>query len=389
MLRLVSVLAATLSLSQPAMIQGMALEDELRAELARMREQIKRVEALLVRLEKKHAGEARAIVQAEEAPPPKPSSVLKLRQAPALNTPSMLPPSRPESYAKTPPRFDVLLQMRGDHFRDPEKIDTFFFRKAELGIKGHISRNVDFSVELDPVRPDDPFRRTYIRLTHLNRLHVKLGLEKAPIGLEELTSNAQIPFVNRSEVNDRFARAEDLGVHLESHWDRWLFQFSVTNGGRRLLRDDNKQKDITGRVVWAPRPWLSLGMATLQGKAGPERLERDRYNAELKLGSNLTGFQSEFYRARDANVWSSAFYSGAYWAIPTQKSWLTHFQPVIRYEHIDQTDPDRLRELRLLTFGFSLLFNEHRSKCQVNYLKDLQPGDARKDEMRAQYQVEF
>ena len=167
MWRLVSFLAATLILSQPAMIQGMALEDELRAELARMREQIKRVEALLVRLEKEHAGEARAIVQAEEAPPPpKPSSVLKLRQAPALNTPSMLPPSRPESYAKTPPRFDVLLQMRGDHFRDPEKIDTFFFRKAELGIKGHISRNVDFSVELDPVRPDIPSAEpTYASLT--------------------------------------------------------------------------------------------------------------------------------------------------------------------------------------------------------------------------------
>ena len=160
MRRLVSFLAATLILLQPAMSQGMALEEELRAELARMREQIERVEALLVRLEKEHSGETRALVQAEEAPPPKPSSVSKLRQAPALNTPPMLPSSRPESYSKTPPRFDVLLQMRGDHFRDPEKIDTFFFRKAELGIKGHISRNVDFSVELDPVRPDDPFRLT-------------------------------------------------------------------------------------------------------------------------------------------------------------------------------------------------------------------------------------
>jgi hypothetical protein len=35
-----------------------------------------------------------------------------------------------------------------------------------------------------------------------------VGLEKAPIGIEELTANGQIPFVDRSEVTDRFAAAE-------------------------------------------------------------------------------------------------------------------------------------------------------------------------------------
>jgi hypothetical protein len=380
------VLTAVLFTALPAWTQQVArvtVEEELRAELANLRAQIARAEALLQRLETER-GAPPVPQQIETSPPEQPP----VRRAPALNTPPMLPPSSTEAFRKVPPRFDILVQARGDYFADTARNDTFFLRKAELGVKGHISDNVDFSLELDPLRPNDPYRRTYIRLTHLDRLHVKLGLEKAPIGLEELTPTAQIPFVDRSEVNDRFAAAEELGVHLESHWDRWLFQLAVTNGGRRLLRDDNKQKDVTARVVWAPLDWLSLGTAVLQGQAGGDKRVRDRYNAEFKLGSHLTGFQTEFYRARDASVWSSAYYVGGFWAFPTDKRWLTHLQPVLRYERIDSGDGDREKELGLLTFGFGLLFDQHRSKFQVNYLKDLRT-DARKDEVRAQYQVEF
>ncbi|MGH9794934.1 MAG: porin [Candidatus Acidiferrales bacterium] len=391
------LLAARVAAQQPS------IEQELRAELARMKEQIARIESLLTRLERERAAAvapvravsstipAPSLSVSESAPPPEPATASQaaapVERAPALNTPSALP-LREEGYRKAPPRFDVLLQARGDFFADTARNDSFFLRKAEIGVKGRITENVDFVIELDPVRANDAFRRTYIRLSHFERLHVKLGLEKAPLGLEELTSSAQIPFVDRSEVNDRFAPAEELGVHLESHWEKWLLQFSVSNGSRRLARDDNNQKDVTGRVVWGPTHWFSVGGAVQSGTNGPASLARDRYNAELKLGSNLSGFQAEFYRAQDASLWSSAFYTSAFWAFATRREWITHVQPVIRYEHVGRSDRDALQELRLLTFGFSLLFQQHRSKFQLNYLKDLHTGSF-KDALRAQYQVEF
>ncbi|MGH9790300.1 MAG: porin [Candidatus Acidiferrales bacterium] len=390
-------------LATRAAAQQPSIEQELRAELARMKEQIARIEMLLARLESERAGAVAAVppvsstlpVAAPRAsgsalapqPAPAPQAVAAARRAPAMNTPPALP-LREEGYRKAPPRFDVLLQARGDFFADTARNDSFFLRKAEVGVKGRITENVDFVIELDPVRANDAFRRTYIRLSHLERLHVKLGLEKAPLGLDELTPSAQIPFVDRSEVNDRFAPAEELGVHLESHWEKWLLQFSVSNGSRRLARDDNNQKDFTGRIVWGPRHWFSVGGAVQSGTNGPASLARDRYNAELKLGSNLSGFQTEFYRAQDASLWSSAFYTSAFWAISTRREWITHVQPVIRYEHVGRSDRDALQELRLLTFGFSLLFAQHRSKFQLNYLKDLHTGSF-KDALRAQYQVEF
>jgi len=363
----------SLLLSTVALGQESELRLELERELTELKVRLAHAQALLNELELRefHTDEAQ-----EDAEP-----------APAINTPSALPLS-PEGYEKDTPRFDILLQSRGDFFWDEDKNSTFFLRKAELGIKGHAAEHVDFSIEIDPVNPDDPLRRTYIRLSHLSWLHIKFGMEKAPIGLEELTSTAQIPFVDRSEVSDRFAAAEEVGVHLESRWTQWLLQFAVTNGGRRLLRDNNDHKDVSARMVWAPNHWLSMGGATLLGRTGVDELERDRYNFEFKLGSNLSGFQSEFYRARDDDVWSSAFYGAGYWAVPVQSRWLTHLQPVVRYEYIDRDDGNRLEELSLLTFGVSLMLDEHRSKFQINFLKDLKTG-TRNDELRVQYQVEL
>ena len=358
-----------------------SLEQELRAEIARLREQLARAETLLQRVE------AAAEVAAKPPPPPKPAPA----RAPALNSPPKLPPSKRENFAKVAPRIDVLLQGGYYHYEDDALNSSFVLRKAEIGFKGHIAPFVDYSVEVDLVRGNsDPYRRTYVRFSHWDKLHIKAGLEKAPIGIDELSSTGQLPFVQRAEVTDRFAAAEELGVFLESTWDHWMFQASLTNGGRRLLRDDNKHKDLTARAVWAPVANLSFGVATLQGKAGPDSLDRSRYQAEVRYGYNLSqGATAEYYRARDGDVWSDGFYLAGYWAFPVKAGWLTHIQPVARYESIQRDDNDRARELDLMTLGFSLFLTDYKSKLQLNWLRDLRSDRLRKDELRTLFSVEF
>lgn len=310
-----------------------------------------------------------------------------LAQAPALNAPPALPTDS-AAYGADGLRLAVLLQVRADFPEAPGSPSTFFLRKAEVGIRARVARATHLSVELDPVRPDDPLRRTYLRLSHLPWLHVKLGMEKAPLGLDELLSSARVPFVDRSEVSDRFAAAEEVGVHLESRWKQWLAQLSVTNGGRRLLRDDNDHKDVAGRLVWAPRPDVSVGVAALRGRVGAEEAERRRYNGELRLGTGDSGIQAEYFRARDGEVLSDAYYISVFRAVATDVDWIPDVQPVVRYERLDRDDRLRAEELSLLTLGASLLFDGHRSKLQVNYLWDMRAG-FEENELRVQYQVEF
>ena len=308
-------------------------------------------------------------------------------QAPALNAPPALPGDS-SAYGSSGLSFGILLQVRADFPDEGATPSSFFLRKAEVGIRARVGPQTHLLVEIDPVRPSDPLRRTYLRLGHIERLHVKLGMEKAPIGLEELLSSARVPFVDRSEVSDRFSAAEEVGVHLESRWDQWLLQFSVTNGGRRLIRDDNDHKDVSGRLVWAPLADLSVGFAALSGRAGPSALIKRRYNAELRVGSPDRGLQSEYFDAQDDVVSSSAFYVSAFYDLGVEHLGLFHLQPAIRYERHDRSDDLVEEELSLLTFGSSFLLDGHRSKLQINYLWDLRTGSSA-DAIRAQYQVEF
>jgi hypothetical protein len=327
----------------------------------------------------------RPAAPAAAAPKPAP-------KAPGLNTPSKLPASAAKNFLKTPPRIDLLLQAGYYHFEDRALNSTFLMRKAEIGFKGHISPAVDYCVELDFARAPnfDPYRRTYLRLSHWEHLHLKVGMEKAPIGIEELSSSGQLPFVQRSEVTDRFSAAEEMGVFLESNWTQWMFQASLTNGGRRLFRDDNKRKDFTARTVWAPLPNLSFGLATLHGAAGATSQDRVRYQAEMRYGPNQSqGATAEYYRSKDGPVWSDGFYVAGYWAYPVKSAWFTHVQPVARYESIQRDDHDRARELKLGTLGVSLFLADFKSKLQFNWLHDLRGDRLRKDEIRTLVSVEF
>ena len=308
-------------------------------------------------------------------------------QAPALDAPPALPTDS-AAYGASGFRLAVLMQVRADFFQSGDDTGTFLLRKAEVGIRARVASRAHLSIELDPVRPSDPLRRTYLRLAPFDRLHVKLGMEKSPIGLEELLSSATVPFVDRSEVSDRFAAAEEVGVHLESHLDRWILQLSVTNGGRRLVRDDNRAKDVAARIAWAPLPALSIGAAGLVGKAGATSEDRVRLNGEMRLGSGDSGVLAEYFDAKDAEVRSHAFAVGAFHALETGSTRIPQVQPVLRYEHLDRDDDVEDEELRLLTAGLSILFDGHRSKLQANYLWDLREAATRGD-VRVQYQVEF
>lgn len=308
-------------------------------------------------------------------------------QAPALNAPPALPTDS-AAYGADGYRLAVLLLVRADFPEGTGTPSSFFLRKAEVSIRARVAPATHLSVEFDPVRSGDPFRRTYLRLSHIRWLHLKIGMEKAPLGLDELLSSARVPFVDRSEVSDRFSAAEEVGVHLESRWARWLAQVSVTNGGRRLLRDDNDHKDVSGRLVWAPRPDVSLGVAALDGRVGAGEIERRRYNGEVRLGTGDSGVQAEYFDAKDGGVRSQAFYVSAFHAFPTGVGPVSHLQPVVRYERVDRDDEVAAEELSLLTFGGSVLLGGHRSKLQVNYVWDLRPGLS-ENVLRIQYQVEF
>ncbi len=103
---IVYALGFALFLPLPILAEQAALKEELRAELAQMKVQMARIEALLERLEKERSGTLGTPAVAELEPAAgeaKPAESLRARRAPALNTPPVLPASRVEAFRKAPP----------------------------------------------------------------------------------------------------------------------------------------------------------------------------------------------------------------------------------------------------------------------------------------------
>lgn len=125
---MIGTLCSTAALAQQPEIE------QLRSELATLKKEMARIEALLRQIESRSTPEG-ANTPSPSASPATPS--VAAQAAPAMNTPPALP-AQPADYIKMTPRFDVLMQVRADAYGDAAKIGTFRLRKAEIGIKGHI-----------------------------------------------------------------------------------------------------------------------------------------------------------------------------------------------------------------------------------------------------------
>lgn len=117
-------------------------------------------------------------------------------------------------------------------------------------------------------------------------------------------------------------------------------------------------------------------------------MDRRRFDVEVKLGSEGSGLQTEFYRATDADVRSSAFYASAFRLVPIHLGIFEALQPAIRYERVERSDNVPQDEMRLLTLGLGTFLDGNRSKLQASSLADLRSGFG-EGGFRLQLQVEF
>ncbi len=305
------------------------------------------------------------------------------------------PAAKPQLPDKLP-NIEVLFLTRTDLFKDTDfKHSSTFLRKVEIGFSGKINDLIGFRVEVDPVKPNDPFRRTFIQFTPHKYIDLRVGQEKAPLGMEELMRTSRVPFADRSDVSDRFAPAEELGVVAYLGNDKLKLGFSVTDGRKRQKtenqRDNNDFKDITERLVFKPVNWVELGFARMDGRVGPDKLERNRTNISFRLGdrNNINFLYGEYFNAKDGEVESDAFHVAAGKGFKLNNPYIDTIVPAFRYEKLTQEGPpELLDELKQITFGLNFWLQRYDAKVVVNYLKDLK-SNGFKDQWRFLYQVSF
>lgn len=149
-----------------------------------------------------------------------------------------------------------------------ELTNRFLVRRARIGLAGTFYKYFDFFVEADfgqgASGRDGNVVLTdgFLDVHYWPEFKLRAGQFKVPFGYEELFSDNNIDFVERS-VADNLVPSRDMGVmvHGSTFNGRVSYALGGFNGSGQNKRDTNDSKDIVGRLVLAPfkqseLPWL-------------------------------------------------------------------------------------------------------------------------------------
>lgn len=295
--------------------------------------------------------------------------------------------------------------------------NTFAFRRARLGVTGSIPYNFSYYVmtELSPT-----FKGPYILDAFLSwkaagpYLKVSAGQFKSPFGLELSTPCQSLYTVDRSlMVNELASPFRDQGIMLSGSTDSlkifgiekpnvFSYSLAITNGTGLNVKDNNKSKDLIGRIVFAPCDFFQIGGSYHYGKEknpDPAVTKEDvltRWGADLQLKKSLGRYgllsQSEFIYAKDEGsklvgggcggtpevVQGTFKRNGFYSQLMLQTPW--KLEPVVKIQvynpnlDVAKTDHKEFQRESWI-FGFNYYVNDW-TRIQLNYMYNIEASSS-------------
>ncbi|MEY2407989.1 MAG: phosphate-selective porin OprO and OprP [Verrucomicrobiota bacterium] len=206
--------------------------------------------------------------------------------------------------------------------------DGFLLRRARPIIEGTVFRDFDFQFVPDFAGSSAQIFDAWLNYRYRPELQLKLGKFKTPVGLEQLQSDPNVSFNERSLVTDLVPN-RDLGVQLWGDVYGGVFSYAlgIFNGvgdGRstsNLDIDDNK----SGAARLFLQPFKHTGIAPLQG------LGFGVGGSYSEISSNAAGLPNNNGYATDGQQLFFAYTNGTVangtqWRISPQASW--YYGPV-------------------------------------------------------------
>ncbi len=298
--------------------------------------------------------------------------------------------------------------------------NTFNINRARLGVVGSIPYDIDYYVmiEYSPFTPQNKVHLLdgYVSYTRFNKwAKISLGQFKSPFSLEQNTSCSGLYTVNRSEVVSQLAGPQrDLGFVVNGGDETTLLQYSVglMNGSGMNVVDDNKFKDIVGRVVFNPIKNLKVGGSYKYGKINPTDDAQplntiSRYAVELQYKLENFLLQSEYILGQDQLFSASkvpvyggcggivgyetklpgTYTKSGFWVIASyMTNW--HLEPVVKFDTYMSDHSDVYSRTNRLTMGLNYYINDY-ARLQMNYVSVQESVKTVNDRFIVQLQAKF
>jgi len=131
--------------------------------------------------------------------------------------------------------------------------NSFLVRRGRIGLSGTFYKYFDLFVEADFGQGAAVLTDGYLDIHYWPELRLRAGQFKVPFSYEELFSDNNLDFVERS-VADNLTPSRDLGAMLHGSLFGGVVNYAggIFNGTGQNTADTNNSKDVAGRLVVYP-----------------------------------------------------------------------------------------------------------------------------------------
>lgn len=137
---------------------------------------------------------------------------------------------------------------------DTTDIDSFFVRRARLGIEATMLNYFEFRLLPDFGQGQARVQDAYLNVHYCDWFQVEMGKFKQPFSYEQLIQDRFVPTMERSMI-DQLVPARDVGIMLHGQKlfdDQLDWAIAISNGEINGDNDTNSNKDLVGRLAWRP-----------------------------------------------------------------------------------------------------------------------------------------
>ncbi len=194
-------------------------------------------------------------------------------------------------------------------------------------------------------------------------LSLQFGQFRPPLSSEILTQPWNADFIDYSLIARTSTPSgdfRDVGAQLAYRREAFLAALAAVNGNGRQIRDDNRFKDVIGRIVATPfgsiGPYLGGHVYLGSDTAARDLLNRPfrRYSGELGWNARSMFVRAELVKGTGTNGFNTAlgFRTG-------------NVQPVVRFERLVDEVPNL--PINTLTFGLNGFFADDAVKPMLDF----------------------
>ena len=279
-----------------------------------------------------------------------------------------------ESFMAKLPKMSGFINVRYQYENDANSLDI---RRARLDFKGEPAKWFDYRLQVDfasSPRIIDAFVKFKLHPmfnVQAGQFKLAFSLENpySPLDLETLENSQVVSYL--SGVNDLAgvkATGRDIGVAVyggffkQDGYNIIDYIIGLYNGNGINTKDNNKYKDLAGRININPIRPVTLSAFYYNGKIGPDGglAPRTRYGFGARYDDGKILFRGEYIKGKTDQKDSDGFYLLAGYTIAGK------FQPLFKYDYmrLDLAN-ENSRQINYLV-GFDY-WPHSMFRLQVNY----------------------